>query len=44
MMSERKLIDFKGQEKEIQKFADEHCEGNFNFAVRVLIKRALINQ
>lgn len=37
----KKLIDFKNMVKDIQTYADEHCEGNFNLAVRVLIKKGL---
>jgi hypothetical protein len=40
----RKLIDFKLQEKEVQEYADKHCEGNFNLAVRQLIKKGLSNE
>ena len=39
----KKLIDFKGQEKKIQEYADLFCEGNFGLAVRQLIKEALDN-
>jgi len=37
----KKVIDFKDMAEAIQAFADKHCEGNFNMAVRVLIKKAL---
>ena len=37
----KKLIDFKALQKEIQAYADKYCEGNFNLAVRILIKKAL---
>lgn len=34
----KKLIDFKNEKlvAKIQSYADEHCEGNFNMAVRML--------
>lgn len=38
----RKLIDFKELEDKIKLYADEHCEGNFNMAVRMLIKKGLL--
>lgn len=41
-MSKPVLIDFKELKKEIQKYADEECEGNFNLAVRRLVKTALL--
>jgi len=37
-------VRFNGMEKEIQIFADENCEGNFNQAVRMLCKTSLINR
>lgn len=37
----KKLINFKGLERLIQDYADEQCEGNFNLAVRVLIRKGL---
>ena len=37
----KKLIDFKDSWKAIQSYADKHHEGNFNLAVRNLIKIAL---
>ena len=37
----KKLIDFKNMVKDIQVYADKHCEGNFNLAVRVLVKKGL---
>jgi hypothetical protein len=40
----RKLIDFKGLVDEIKLYAYEHCEGNFNLAVRQLIKKGLSNE
>jgi hypothetical protein len=37
-----KQIDFNAELKaKIQAYADEHCEGNFSFAVRVLCAKAL---
>lgn len=36
-----KLINFKNMHVEIQKYADDNCEGNFSMAVRTLIKIAL---
>ncbi len=39
----KKLIDFKGLEVSIQEYADLFCDGNFNMAVRQLIKGALKN-
>ena len=40
----RKLIDFKDLLSQIQDYADEHHEGNFNLAVRKLIKKGLCNE
>jgi len=37
----RRLIDFKDMIDSIKKYADENCEGNFNMAVRQLIKKGL---
>lgn len=37
----KKLIDFKDVYPLVQKYADEHCEGNFSMAVRKLIKNGL---
>lgn len=37
----KKLIDFKKAHVEIQKYADEHYEGNFSVAVRKLIQKGL---
>lgn len=37
----RKLIDFKELASIIQEYANSHCDGNFNMAVRVLIKKGL---
>lgn len=37
----KKLIDFKNLVDDIQAFADEHFEGNFSQAVRMLIIRGL---
>ena len=39
----KKLINFKSLGEKIQSYADEHCEGNFSLAVRVLIKKGLDN-
>ena len=39
----KKLIDFKSLIKEVQAYADEHCEGNFSMAVRHLVKKGLNN-
>lgn len=38
-----KLINFKMLGDEIQKYANENCEGNFSMAVRELIKKGLKN-
>ena len=35
----KKLIDFKGLEKQVQEYADLFCEGNFGLAVRQLIAK-----
>ena len=43
MTSPRVLVDFKSLKENIQEYADEHCEGNFNLAVRQLIKKGLAN-
>jgi len=37
----KKLINFKDLEKSIRAYADEHCEGNFSLAVRMLAKKGL---
>ena len=39
----KKLINFKsfGLDKDIQEFADEHFEGNFSQAVRMLLIKGL---
>lgn len=37
----RKLIDFKDLISSITEYANKHCEGNFNLAVRQLIKKGL---
>ena len=37
----KKLIDFKDMVEAIQEYADLFCEGNFNMAVRQLIKKGL---
>jgi hypothetical protein len=37
----KKLIDFKKNKEAVQEYADEHCEGNFNLAVRQLIRKGL---
>lgn len=37
----KKLIEFKDLDEAVQDYANKHCEGNFNLAVRVLIRRAL---
>lgn len=34
----RKLIDFKGLDEDIQKYANKYYNGNFNKAVREIIK------
>jgi len=39
----RKLIDFKDLKDSIQAYANEHTEGNFNMAVRKLIKKGLLS-
>ena len=39
-----KLINFKNLTKKVQRYADDNCEGNFNQAVRVLIKKALASE
>ena len=38
----RKMIDFKNLVGAIQAYADKHCEGNFNMAVRQLVKKGLV--
>lgn len=43
-MSKPVLIDFRNLKAEIQKYADEHCDGNFSMAVRMLTRTALINR
>jgi len=40
-MAARKFIDFKGQEKEVQKYANNNFDGNFTSAVNHLIELAL---
>ena len=41
----KKLINFKFKEliESIQYYANKECEGNFSLAVRVLIKKGLVN-
>jgi len=38
----KKLIEFKDLNKEIQEYADLHCDGNFSQAVRKLVKEGLL--
>ena len=38
----KKLIEFKDLYAKVKEYADEHCDGNFNFAVRQLIKKGLL--
>ena len=38
----KKLINFKNMNESIKTYADEHCEGNFSLAVRMLIKKGLV--
>jgi len=40
----KKLMDFKDLYKEIRQYADEHCDGNFSFAVRQLIRKGLASE
>ncbi len=40
----KKLIDFKELWQAIQDYADKHHEGNFNLAVRKLVKEGLGNE
>jgi len=37
-------VRFFGMEEEIQRFADQELEGNFNQAVRMLCRTSLINR
>lgn len=37
----RKMIDFQGLEEKVQKYANNNHNGNFNEAVRELLKKAL---
>ena len=39
----KKVINFKSLElvRKVQEYADKHCEGNFNLAVRLLVKKGL---
>jgi len=39
----KKLIDFQEMWKTVQHYADKNCEGNFNMAVRKLVKEGLKN-
>ena len=40
----KKLIIFKDLGVLIQAYADEHCEGNFSLAVRILVKKGLSHE
>jgi len=40
----KRLIDFKDLYKEVKRYADEHCDGNFTFAVRQLIRKGLVSE
>jgi len=40
----KKLIDFKELWQAIQFYADENYDGNFNMAVRALVKKGLCNE
>ena len=38
----KKLVEFNADQiKQIQAYADQHCEGNFSFAVRALCQGRL---
>jgi len=37
-------IRLKELKEVVQKYADEHCEGNLSLAVRTLIKKGLSNE
>ncbi len=39
----KRLIEFKDLYDKVKKYADDNCEGNFNLAVRQLIKKGLEN-
>lgn len=43
-MNDRVLINFKDLKQQIKDYADKYCEGNFNLAVRQLIKKGLENE
>ncbi len=40
-MQKRKSIEFLELDEPVQQYADEHCEGVFNRAVRELIRKQL---
>ena len=40
MAASRKMIDFKGREKQIQTFANQNCDGNFTEALNALVDMA----
>jgi len=37
----KKWIDLKSLYETVKQYADENCEGNFNMAVRQLVKKGL---
>jgi len=37
----KKWIDFKNLYNAVKQYADDYCEGNFNLAVRQLVKKGL---
>lgn len=37
----KRLIEFKDLYESVKSYADENCEGNFNLAVRELIRKGL---
>lgn len=39
----KKWIDLRDLYEVVRKYADEHCEGNLNLAVRQLVKKGLDN-
>jgi len=40
----KKWIDFKNLYEAVKAYADDKCEGNFNLAVRQLVKKGLDNK
>ena len=42
MKAKRVLVNFGDLKEIVQEYADKHCDGNFNMAVRQLIRKGLL--